>query len=444
MSLIKECNVCVDKKVLFECKYCKYEVCKGCVSKYLVNSINEAECMNCHKYFDREYLIQLCGKSWYNNIYKPSREIVMFEREKTMFSDTIPFVDLYKKGAKLGTRVEELAVEVRECEEAIKKLNGKKLKLQNEISIIRDVKDSYNRQIKTGVLINTVNNVKQNAPEPFKTTFYAKCSYKDCDGIVNDKQICIKCDKKMCKKCYEPLCDNHECDKNTIATIEMMKKDTKPCPSCNIPIYKISGCYQMWCTVCHITFHYNTGEILKEVIHNPHYVEWMANNSINNRGGGDCNLYNRISRVVSTRYNIESVLNIYRMSRHIYHVLLPEAEQNITKYTRANNIREHRVKYLVGDTTEKMYKQKLFMNYKQLSRWTDTRNYLQLVQDGFTSITLEFIAKPDIQQFKTKLENLLAFLLEDSKRLSSIYDNNIVYFIIVDNNTSFSLVERYS
>ena len=442
MSLTKECNVCVENKVLFECKYCNYEVCKSCVSKYLVSSINEAECMNCHKYFDREYLLHLCGKSWYNNIYKPSRESVMFEREKTMFSESLPFVDLYKHGEKLGTMIEELNTNLKECEQKIKKYSNMKSKIQSDINKLRNTRESYARQIRTGVI--TTGSVKKDVAAPVKTAFYVKCAYKDCDGIVNDKSVCVKCDKQMCKKCYEPSIDNHECDENTIATIEMMKKDTKPCPSCNIPIYKISGCYQMWCTVCHITFHYNTGEILKEVIHNPHYVEWMANNSIRQGGGGDCNLYNSITRVVSSQYNKESVMNVYRMSRHIAHVLLPDAEQNITKFAGGNNIREHRVKYLVGSTNEKTYKQKLFMNYKQLSRWTDTRNYLQLIQDGFTSITMEFIDKPDIHLFRTKLENLLAFINEDSNRLASIYDNSMVSFFIVQNKSSFTIMEQFN
>ena len=82
------------------------------------------------------------------------------------------------------------------------------------------------------------------------------------------------------------------------------------------------------------------------------------------------------------------------------------------------------------------------MNYKQLSRWTDTRSYLELARDGLTSITVEYINNPNIESYKVKLDNLIKFLKTESDRLSSIYDNSMVYYSIdTYDDYSFTLIE---
>ena len=49
--------------------------------------------------------------------------------------------------------------------------------------------------------------------------------------------------------------------------IALIKKETVKCPNCATPIYKISGCDQMWCTSCNIAFNWRTGRKIKGIIH---------------------------------------------------------------------------------------------------------------------------------------------------------------------------------
>ena len=93
------------------------------------------------------------------------------------------------------------------------------------------------------------------------------------------------CKKFGCHKCHEVIGmkkdDPHECDEDTVKTVAAIKTDTRPCPKCHCPIYKISGCDQMWCTQCQTPFSWRTGRIVNGTIHNPHYHHWMRQN-----GGG--------------------------------------------------------------------------------------------------------------------------------------------------------------
>jgi hypothetical protein len=71
---------------------------------------------------------------------------------------------------------------------------------------------------------------------------------------------------------------NHKCNPESIESFKLICKETKPCPNCRTRISKVSGCDQMWCTQCHVTFSWTTGLKVTGNIHNPHYYEWKKNN----------------------------------------------------------------------------------------------------------------------------------------------------------------------
>ena len=113
-----------------------------------------------------------------------------------------------------------------------------------------------------------------------KKKFLMKCSYDDCRGYLSTQYKCEICEKYTCSKCLEPIGlskdnNDHICNEDNVKSAELVKKETKPCPNCTSRIYKIDGCDQMFCTTCHSAFSWKTGNIIKGVIHNPHYYEWQ-------------------------------------------------------------------------------------------------------------------------------------------------------------------------
>ncbi len=81
-----------------------------------------------------------------------------------------------------------------------------------------------------------------------KKTFVRKCPVTDCRGFLSSRWKCDLCKNYVCPDCNEiKNGDDHVCDPNAVETINLLKKDTKPCVKCGTMIFKISGCSQMWC-----------------------------------------------------------------------------------------------------------------------------------------------------------------------------------------------------
>ena len=85
---------------------------------------------------------------------------------------------------------------------------------------------------------------------PDTTAFVHRCADSECNGFVSSAWKCATCDKHTCAHCRElkaahddPL---HLCNPDTVASVALLKADTKPCPNCKVPVHKTDGCDQMF------------------------------------------------------------------------------------------------------------------------------------------------------------------------------------------------------
>lgn len=107
------------------------------------------------------------------------------------------------------------------------------------------------------------------------------CSTLDCKGMFDNKSFaCHTCVTNFCGQCHGVLKvgEHHKCDDSERASIEDIVATTKSCPRCACAVFRISGCDQMMCTVCHTLFLFSTGDLVKrtEALHNPHYMQLPA------------------------------------------------------------------------------------------------------------------------------------------------------------------------
>ena len=272
-----ECSICIENFTTFKrkkvvCAKCNYSCCKQCCQEYLISTTNEPQCPNCKTLWDNEFLYENLTKSYVNTTFRNHKKELLFEVEKARIPEMMPAVELYKNLTSMEKKAKELFDQMLE---------------------IRKKYDTLQRQInfiKTGNFEAAMNGaIKENKE---RRAFIHKCSQENCKGFLSAQWKCAVCSKYTCKDCLELVGDHkddpHNCNEDSIKSAQMIKKDSRPCPKCAVPIFKINGCDQMWCTQCHVTFSWNTGKIsVGGNVHNPHYFQFLNQGGVVHRNPGD-------------------------------------------------------------------------------------------------------------------------------------------------------------
>lgn len=89
-------------------------------------------------------------------------------------------------------------------------------------------------------------------------------------SVSSSTGTCSSCWAKVCRRCLAHWEEGHACREETVRSLDEIKKTTRRCPGCHVPIEKELGCFQMFCTQCHTSFDWKDGKLLDK-IHNPHY-----------------------------------------------------------------------------------------------------------------------------------------------------------------------------
>ena len=299
------------------------------------------------------------------------------------------------------------------------------------------------------------------------------CPCNDCNGFLSSQWKCGICDTYVCKDCLEIKGKDknapHTCDAETLKTAEMIKKETKNCPSCAAAIYKISGCDQMWCTQCNIAFSWKTGMKVTGTIHNPHYYEFMRNgggNQIANPGAVQCggipawyqfkNRFNeaikedlkskRESRTnyrgqlvyqdrISVRKDTLEVKNVFeRMHRglnHLQEVIINPMRQKCQQLTDNKDLR---IKYLMKEIDKKNMLKMIGKRDKQHEKQLEQLQVYELLNTIGTERMVHCFNncnKKTILECVNEIERARNYCNTQLCRISGVYKNKVK--IIKDN-----------
>ena len=396
------CQICIslftkrDRKRVI-CPSCEYEACAECVEKYLTTTIETPHCMSCRKSFSRKFMVDMCGKSYMNTEYKKHRENVLFNFEKALCPST-------QEEVKIFTTRRELS---RELVAQTVLLSYMMNEFKNFYPVVmEDIENRNNMRTQIARIESFIDviNFKLNNPEKAKNDrkeFIRGCPAPDCKGFLSQSMKCGLCDVQACARCHEvKVDDEHVCDPNSIETVKMLARDSKPCPKCASVIYKIQdgGCDQMYCVQCNTAFSWKTGRVCTGIIHNPHYFEYMRKRNLDTRnvldvGCGGIPHIQAVNRATGYNRLAESVL---RSVNHFQAVEMPKYNVNITNQNRNLSMR---ILWMINELSDDEFKLKLQQADKDLNKRLEIgqvmATFIQVLSDTLNNIIADTTSTVD-------------------------------------------------
>ena len=360
--------------------------------------------MKCRKAWDRRFLADVFPTSFLTKDYKSHRADVLFERERSMFPETMIHIQRDKEIEKIRENINELV--------------RKQYKIKSDI---------YNMQQQ---LYNLEHNTQ--IREKQKSYHVRPCVAEDCKGYINEETgTCGICSAHTCVKCNVLVTDEHaECKEDDLSAWAEIKKNTRPCPNCHVRIHKISGCYQMWCPQCHTAFNYNTGQIEKGAIHNPHYYDYLrqnpnATNHVGRRpmpvcGGNRLPDAWRVTRTLSKHKDRDDWINFHRLLQHIQAIEIPKYRNRDADVTL-----DLRKRYMLNEMDENNFKKRIQEREKRAKKNDDMRTIWEMFFNVGRDIMVTVSNDQATDDLHDQMMNLITYVNESITRLNHNYQSRL-------------------
>jgi hypothetical protein len=334
------------------CPFCNVEICETCFQYSTTLEIKTPSCIFCKKELSLEFILANNEHEWCKTKFIPFFENLMYEKEKMLLPESI---ESYKK-----------MIKIRELKANLKKYKSKHiLTRKREIGLLKgcDVTDIEN-QIQNRIVIendlNKLTGTEVERKSTEKKIYISNCINENCRGFITNKYECELCKTSICDECLQINIENHKCNRNDTATAREIKKSSKPCPKCYVPIFKISGCNQMFCTNCKVVFDWTTLQIDNGSVHNEYYFDWISSTNNSNIDIEEiaCGDIETIYRIILNKSTTWSYQTIFRL---IYQFNCECNIEYIASYQRKirNNFHLYRISYLDNKLTIKQWKRKI-------------------------------------------------------------------------------------
>ncbi len=302
-----ECHLCCEKRAshrFIHCPYCSFECCHFCLKQMLTTYPFICPAQSCKRTWNLAVFLIYCPRNFINRDYKTW------------------FIKYHLQSTEMN-RIEEVKLELRQEEEqkAYRKMRNKKIKWERKLGTLLDktpytllsefiplnteaqiilrvafkrfkpkILPPLSEQIQIAQSISKLtskiaqfealdriyfepSNSHSKLPSK-KDSVKFHCPLPQCDGLVVHG-ICSSCEKAFCALCKEVRTEGHTCNAEAVTQIKRLAKCIKNCPTCVIPIERVSGCNTMWCVNCKSFFDWSTLKPLLGRHHNPHYTEWI-------------------------------------------------------------------------------------------------------------------------------------------------------------------------
>ena len=450
------CGICADtyttvlrRKII--CKYCSKDACTKCIEQYLLSRPEDAHCIHCRVNYSDTVLKEICTKTYLQQTYFRHRQEILINRERANLpalqdaakrhrklrdhhivvlamneeieklrrekaalieSNSQRFVHIrerIKEGHPMATEQAELIGLLKQERALTGQINQKR----GEILILRRSANAEYHQGDEDEVVDEVGDEKDEKGEKEKKKFIRRCMKANCQGFLSTAWKCGICEHYSCGKCFTVKGQHpdtpHTCTADDLATADMIRADSKPCPSCGEFINKSSGCSQMYCVTCKTPWDWNTGKIVtKGVIHNPHYYEWlrrnggeMARNPADVPCGGYPNGYElrAINRVADRRI-AQYFFEFHRLCMETQE----QSERGFRSHLDQDGLQHMHVRFLLGDFEEKEWGRRLAVAEKKRKRDTE----VQEVFAAFRMVAVELLNR--IQHYRDETVDTFTLL----------------------------------
>jgi len=421
---METCAVCCDKfnksnhkKV--SCPFCDFESCKKCTQYYILSSLEDPHCMKCKHELNREFIDSFCTKRFRNVEYKKHREKVLLEREKIRIPETQPEVERIIKLRELRTNYHSLLNVLASIE-----IDKQNTISEGNIDLTYYEEREYEARVLLEEITDEINrlrymNVDQ---EENKRNFIRMCPAENCRGFIDEEWKCGLCKQTFCKHCNECMNTNHECDPETVKTMKLINRDTRPCPKCSTMIHKIDGCAQMWCTSCNTAFDWRSGKIVVGRIHNPHYFEFKQRS----REHGDIPCGGRPSySELNTLHASDEILDICVVLHNIDRELMYKYGDIYDE----DNFRL-RIQYMLNTISEEEFKIELQRRDKQKDKYTDIRNIYEMFTNSCGDFLRQWVLDTSIDIIPT-IKELVLYSNSVISKIRNRYNSSTPAFIFL-------------
>ena len=248
------------------CPRCDYVSCRMCVQTYLLSVYKMPHCMNCRAPWSFDFLEGNLQKKYLKGEYRDHYENCLLANEKALLAEARPY-----------------ALHKMELEKAWDRLQTAKVVLDALYLYSNDTTGIYRHRIRTQIkevaeaqaARQLVLNKRVDGTQQSTVRF---CTKVGCGGLVGSDWVCAQCQSSLCPDCHQVLDSGggaHECSQDDLGTVQLLQRDTRPCPGCASSISKIDGCDQMFCVHCKTAFSWRKGTVIEGRIHNPHYYEYL-------------------------------------------------------------------------------------------------------------------------------------------------------------------------
>ncbi len=388
------------------CTHCNAETCKACVSRYLLSTTQDAHCMSCNARWTRDFMFYNLNSTFINITYAKHRGGVLYEMEKALLPETMPIAIITKQIQDTIVELNSVRAECNALYKAYYPLASKNKRSSAETHKMEDIRQkrtiAQNEKIKLMLtqarLEREIRDYDQNMENnPASTSSRSKpvqkyirpCSVADCRGFISKNMVCSLCQSEYCEQCHEVLTSDHRCKHEDIESAKAIMKDSKNCPNCHVITHRISGCPQMWCTLCHTVWNWNTGAIETGIVHNPHYFDYMRRTgsvpiaNAGGQGGNPCfegglgGQHHQIGNTIQRLQFANHPDFIYQIHRLRNHIMVIERPRYATNQLRDN--RDLRVRYLLNDIDDKRFKQLLQQREKRIAKKREFEQVIEMV-----------------------------------------------------------------